>query len=111
VLVIAAIAGGDTDRLLRAVLAATVVAAVWLIIIFAAPSAVGLGDVRLFVLTAGLLGWTGWWAVLYGELVAFVLALLTAAVLALLSPSHRGHRIPVPMGPAILLGAALVCWL
>lgn len=111
ILIITATVNGEGDRLLRAVLAAAVVTAVWLALLFVAPSAFGLGDVRLFGLTGGLLGWASWWAVLYAELAAFLLAGVTALVLLLASPSHRRKRAPVPMGPAIVVGAMLVCWL
>ncbi len=111
VLVLTAIVDHEGDKLLRAVLAAAVVTAVWLALLLAAPSAFGLGDVRLFGLTAGLLGWSSWLAVLYGELAAFLLAGLLAAALLVGSPSHRRRRAPIPMGPAIIVGAMLVCWL
>lgn len=111
VLIATAIANGEGDRLLRAFLAAASVTAIWLVILFAAPSAFGLGDVRLFGLTAGLLGWASWWAVLYGELAAFLLAGAAAIALLVGSPAHRHRRAPVPMGPAIVVGAMIVCWL
>lgn len=110
VLVVAAIVNKEGDKLLRAGLAAAVVTAVWLALLFAAPSAFGLGDVRLFGLTGGLLGWSSWLAVLYGELAAFLLAGVVAAALLVGSRSHRRRGAPVPMGPAIVVGAMLVCW-
>jgi leader peptidase (prepilin peptidase)/N-methyltransferase len=110
-LTVAAISGGEWHRLLRAVLAAAVAAAGWLAVKFAAPAAVGLGDVRLFALTAGLLGWLSWWAVLYGEMVAFVLAGIMAVLMAVLAPRRPIRGQQVPLGPAIIVGALLVCWL
>ena len=76
---------GEPERLLRAILAAAVVGAVWFAVAFTAPSAMGLGDVRVAALAAGLLGWTSWSAVLAGQLAAFGLAAVTAA-----NPGH--HR-------------------
>ena len=73
---------GEPDRLLRAVLAAAVVGAGWFAVAFLAPSAMGLGDVRVAALAAGLLGWTSWSAVLAGQLAAFGLAVVTAGILA-----------------------------
>lgn len=110
-LTVAAISGGEWHRLFRAVLAVVVVAAGWLAVKFAAPTAVGLGDVRLFALTAGLLGWTSWSAVLYGEMVAFVLAGIMAFLMAVLGPRGPVRGRQVPLGPAIIVGALLVCWL
>ena len=107
----AAIGGGEWDRLGRAVLAAAVVAAGWLAVKFAVPAAVGLGDVRLFALTAGLLGWLSWWAVLYGEMAAFVVAGLLAGGMVVLAPRRPIRGRQVPLGPAIIVGALIVCWL
>jgi len=109
-LTVAAISGGEWHRLLRAVLAAAVVAAGWLAVKFAAPAAVGLGDVRLFALTAGLLGWLSWLAVLYGEMVAFVLAGIMAVLMIVPRPGQAIRGRQVPLGPAIIVGALLVCW-
>ena len=107
----AAISGGEWHQLLRAVLAAAVVAAGWLAVKFAAPTAVGLGDVRLFALTAALLGWLSWSAVLYGEMAAFILAGIMAALIAILGPRRPLWGRQVPLGPAIIVGALVVCWL
>lgn len=110
-LVVAAIVGGEWGRLLRAVLAAAVVTIGWLAVKFAAPAAVGLGDVRLFSLTGGLLGWLSWWAVLYGEMAAFVLAGIMAVLTVILAPGRPIRGRQLPLGPAIIVGALLVSWL
>lgn len=110
-LVVAAIVGGEWGRLLRAVLAAAVVTIGWLAVKFAAPAAVGLGDVRLFALTAALLGWLSWWAVLYGEMAAFVLAGIMAVLTVILTPRRPIRGRQIPLGPAIIVGALLVSWL
>jgi leader peptidase (prepilin peptidase)/N-methyltransferase len=111
VLVITGVCSGEADRLLRAGAAAAVVGAGWFLVVFAVPSAIGLGDVRLFTVTAGLLGWAGWSAVLTGQLVAFLFAGVTALAIAVARPRLRGRLMPVPMGPAILAAAFLTCWL
>ena len=110
-LTVAAIRSGEWDRFGRAVLAAAVVAAGWLAVKFAVPAAVGLGDVRLFALTAGLLGWLSWWAVLYGEMAAFLLAGIVAVGMVVLAPRRPLRGRQVPLGPAIIVGALIVCWL
>lgn len=105
-----AVATGEWDRLLRAALATAAVTAVWLAIALASPAAFGLGDVRLFALTGGLLGWTSWTAVLYAELAAFFFAGLTAVIVAVRSPRGGRRAERVPMGPAIFVGALVATW-
>lgn len=110
-LVATAAATGEWDRLLRAALATAAVTAVWLVVAIAAPTAFGLGDVRLFALTGGLLGWTSWTAVFYAELAAFLLAGLSAIIVVVTAPrgDRRGAR--VPLGPAIIAGTLLASWM
>ena len=69
----------------------------------------GLGDVRVAALTAGLLGWIGWSAVLTGQLSAMALAVVTAGIIAV--TGHVGRGVQVPMGPALIAGALVVTWL
>ena len=111
VLAEAALRNGAGDQLLRAVLAAAAVALFWLIVVFLAPAAMGLGDVRVLALSAGLLGWTSWTAVLYGQCLTFVLAAAIALGLAVFKPEQRGRRMPVPMGPAIIVATVIASWL
>ena len=73
---VSAVLAGEPERLLRAILAAAVVGAVWFAVAFTAPAAMGLGDVRVAALAAGLLGWTSWSAVLAGQLAALGLAVV-----------------------------------
>ena len=109
-LALAAIIAGEPDRLLRAVLAAAVVGGGWFTVAFLAPPAVGLGDVRVAALAAGLLGWTGWSSVLAGQLAAFLLATVTLAIIGATSPA-AGRAAQVPMGPARIVGALAAAWL
>lgn len=105
-----AIATGKPESLLRAVIAAAVVGAGWFTVAFVSPTAMGLGDVRVASLTAGLLGWMGWTAVLAGQILALGIATLTAGVIAV-TTSKRGRALQVPMGPALVLGALIAGWL
>src|SRR6476469_1200911 len=102
---------GEPDRLLRAVLAAAVVGTGWFAVAFLVPSALGLGDVRVAALAAGLLGWTSWSAVFTGQLATWGLAVVTAGVLVATRPRARGRGMQVPMGPALIVGAVLASWL
>jgi leader peptidase (prepilin peptidase)/N-methyltransferase len=110
VLVLAAVLAGEPDRSLRAVLAAAVVGGAWFAVAFLAPPAVGLGDVRVAALAAGLLGWTSWPNVLAGQLAAFGLAAVTAGIIAATTPA-AGRATQVPMGPALIVGALAAAWL
>ena len=96
-LALSAIVAGEPDRFLRAVLAAAVVGGAWFAVAFLAPPAVGLGDVRVAALAAGLLGWTSWTAVLAGQLAAFGLAAVTTGVIAATGP-RSGRAAQVPIG-------------
>lgn len=103
--VTAAVTGGWPD-LLRAALAAALVGAVWFGVAFLSPAAVGVGDIRVAALTAGLLGWLGWPAVLLGQLLASILGVVTAG--AMVAAGHRpAGGLRVPMGPALIGGAFL----
>jgi len=107
VLALSAVVTGEPGRLVRAMLATAVVGVVWFLIAFTAPAALGLGDVRLAALTAGMLGWIGWSAVLAGQVATIGLALATAGVIAV-SRTGLTRNTQVPMGPAFVLGTLLV---
>jgi len=96
-LAFAAVIAGEPDRLLRTFVAAAVVGGAWFTVAFLAPPAVGLGDVRVAALAAGLLGWTSWTAVLAGQLAAFGLAAVTTGVIAATGP-RSGRAAQVPIG-------------
>jgi leader peptidase (prepilin peptidase) / N-methyltransferase len=99
---------GDPHQLLRAIEAAALVGGLWFACAFAAPAALGLGDVRVASLSAALLGWHSWQRVLDGQLTTLLLSLLTAAAIAATRPERRSWRMPVPMGPALLAGTILI---
>ena len=111
VLITAALVLGEPDRLGRVLLAAAVVAAAYFLIAFAAPSAIGLGDVYVVGITSGLLGWSGWNHVLTGQLLIWLLSPVLAVAVALGRPQHRGWRMQVPMGPVFIAGSLIACWL
>jgi leader peptidase (prepilin peptidase) / N-methyltransferase len=108
--ILVAYAAGNAapHQLGRAIAAAVVVGGAWFALAFAMPRGLGLGDVRVVSIAAAVLGWHSWIRVLDGQLAVLLLSLLAAAILALRNPDLRGRRMPVPMGPALILGTILV---
>ncbi len=104
-LLVAALADRGTDALLRAVLGAAVLFAVFLLLALISPRGLGMGDVKLAGLVGLYLGWIGWGAVVVGAAAGFVIQALVAVVL--LAGRRIGLRGELPFGPALLLGAAL----
>lgn len=107
--VIGSVIAGDGSGLLRAAAGTAVIAGVTLTLRFFSPAAVGLGDVRVAALTAGLLGWVGWSTLWQAQVLIVLLGGVTGIVLWLGAPG-RGWRFAVPMGPAIILGSLLALW-
>lgn len=91
--------------LLRAVLAALVCGAGFLLLALARPTGLGMGDVKLAVLLGAWLGWLGWGAVALGVLAAFVLGGIAGLVLIIAGRATRTTAIA--FGPWLLLGAAV----
>jgi leader peptidase (prepilin peptidase)/N-methyltransferase len=110
VLVAATVSTHDFAGLVRAGLAVLVVGAGWFLLAFAAGGGIGLGDVRLAALLAGLLGWLGWAALMRAQIAIIVLVMVTATVVALVRPELRGRDMPVPLGPALVVGTLAMCW-
>jgi len=110
VLAIESITGGHPAALLRAVAAAATIGAISFAIRFLSPPALGMGDVRVATLTAGLLGWTSWATLWQGQVLIALLGGLTAIGLRISTPTP-GLRFAVPMGPAIFVGSLLALWL
>jgi leader peptidase (prepilin peptidase)/N-methyltransferase len=97
-------AGGGGAAWLRALLAGGAVA-----FVFAASTVLlgrrgfGLGDAKLVLSSAAVLGWFGWGAVFLGLMVAFVVAALTSVVLLVAGRVRwSGH---LPFGPFLILGS------
>jgi leader peptidase (prepilin peptidase)/N-methyltransferase len=105
-LLVAALADGAWDALLRAVLGAAALFVAYLALALVSPGGLGMGDVKLAALLGLYLGWLGWTAVVLGALAGFVVQALIALVL--LATRRIGLRGELPFGPAMLAGAALV---
>lgn len=108
ILAATALLAHDPRRLLDSLIIAAAIGGGWLSWALLSPAAVGLGDVRLAAVSGLLLGWQSWHRALDAQLVTFLLALLTAAVLAVARPQRRGRRMPVPMGPALVAATILL---
>ena len=105
-LLLPAVADGAWDALLRAVLGAAALFAVYLALALVSPGGLGMGDVKLAALVGLYLGWLGWAAVVLGALAGFVVQAVVA--LGLLATRRIGLRGELPFGPAMLAGAAVV---
>ena len=104
-LAIAALADGAWTALLRAVLGAAALFAVYLVLAVISPSGLGMGDVKLAAVLGLFLGWLGWGAVLVGAVAGFVVQAVLALVLLALGRVRRDSDLP--FGPAMLVGAGL----
>jgi len=99
----AALAQHDLAALGRALLAATAVAAVFLLLALASPLSLGLGDVKLAGLLALHLGFLGWGELVLGLFAGFVVGAVVAV--ALLARRRASWRSDVAFGPSLLAGA------
>lgn len=89
-----------TPDLLRALLAAVILFAVYLILALISPGAIGMGDVKLAAPIGLYLGYLGWTHLLYGGLLGFILnGLVTLVVVAV---KGRNNAAEVAHGPSML---------
>ena len=104
-LAVAAVADGSWTALVRAVLGAAVLFAVFLVLAVLSPSGLGMGDVKLAAVLGLFLGWLGWGVVLLGAVAGFVVQAVLALVLLAIGRVRRDSDLP--FGPAMLVGAAV----
>ncbi|WP_347754161.1 prepilin peptidase [Agrococcus sp. ProA11] len=102
---IAGLVTGDPGAMLRAALGAAILWSGYLLMAFAYPRGMGMGDVKLAGVIGMALGWLGWPELAVGAFAAFLLGGLFALVLALLGRVGRGSGIP--FGPWMLAGAGV----
>ncbi len=105
-LLLPGLADGAWVALLRAVLGAAALFAVYLVLALLSSGGLGMGDVKLAALLGLYLGWLGWAALVLGALAGFVVQAVVAV--GLLAARRIGLRGELPFGPAMLAGAALV---
>ncbi|MDO9377441.1 MAG: prepilin peptidase [Nocardioidaceae bacterium] len=94
---------GEVEALLRAVVAGTVLGALFLALAVAKPGGMGLGDVKLAVVIGAVLGYVSYPVVVVGLFAAFLLGTLAGAVLIV--ARRAGRRSLLPFGPALVVGA------
>ena len=102
-LVIAALAHGDADPLVRAGIGAAALGAFYFVLWFAYPAGMGFGDVKLAPTLGALLGWVSYGALAVGAFGGFFLGGLFGIGVIVLG--RGGRKSKVPFGPFMLLGA------
>jgi leader peptidase (prepilin peptidase) / N-methyltransferase len=104
-LLLASLGVGDLGRLVRGLLAAVAVGALFLGLALVSPRGMGLGDVKLAPTLGLALGWLSWPAVAVGLFSAFLLGgLIGLGAMAVL---HLGRKALLPFGPSLAAGALL----
>lgn len=91
------------ERIGTAVVAAGLVLTAYLIVALLPRGGLGLGDVKLAAVLAGILGFAGWPAVLIGLAAPHLIN--GPVALAMLLTGRADRRRPLPFGPALLIGA------
>ncbi|WP_127792186.1 A24 family peptidase [Agromyces sp. LHK192] len=102
-LVVAAAFSGEWMSFLSAVLGGAAMFAAYLLLALIAPSAMGMGDVKLAGVIGMLLGWFGITAWVVGLIGAFAIGGVVAVVA--LATRRVGLRGSIPFGPSMLAGA------
>src|SRR5215213_5988056 len=104
-LLLPAVAAGEWDAYLRAVLGALALFALYFALAFSYPAGMGFGDVKLAGVLGLYLGWLGWGELAVGAFLGFLLG--GAWGVALLLARRASRKSAIPFGP-FMLGGALV---
>ncbi|MGC5616929.1 prepilin peptidase [Georgenia sp. Z1491] len=108
-LVAASVTAGAPAALMQAAAGSLVPAGVLYVVALVTPGGVGLGDVKLLLLIGAWLGYLSVPAATVGPVLGIVLGGLHSIGAVLVGRANlRSH---VPLGPSLLLGAALATWL
>ena len=102
-LLVASLGLGDLGRLGRALVAALLVGAAFLVLLLVSPRGLGMGDVKLAPTLGLALGWLSWPAVAVGLFSAFLLGGL--AGLAAIAVLRLSRKALIPFGPWLAAGA------
>lgn len=101
-LVLAGVVEGQTDDLVRALIAGVVVLLAFVLLHVINASGMGMGDVKLAGPLGMLLGWISWQAVMWGIFLGFATAALWSIGLLITKRATRSSHIA--FGPFMLLG-------
>jgi leader peptidase (prepilin peptidase)/N-methyltransferase len=104
-LLVASVGLGDLGRLVRGLLAAAAVGALFLALALISPRGMGLGDVKLAPTLGLALGWLSWGTVAVGVFAGFLLGALAGLAAILLLGLTRKSLLP--FGPWLVSGALL----
>jgi leader peptidase (prepilin peptidase) / N-methyltransferase len=99
----AAIVGGETQRILPAVIGMAASVLFYGIMAFVYPGGMGLGDVKLAGVIGMLLGYFGWAQLAVGSIAAFVLGAVFGVALIVIR--RAGRKSGIPFGPWMIAGA------
>jgi leader peptidase (prepilin peptidase) / N-methyltransferase len=100
---IAALAEGQLEPFVRAVLGGLVLFGFYLVLALISPSGLGFGDVKLAGVLGLYLGWLGWGVLFVGAFLGFLAGALVS--IALLATRRAGRKSTIPFGPSMLVGA------
>ncbi|WP_377010183.1 prepilin peptidase [Cryobacterium melibiosiphilum] len=98
-----ALALGEPQRLLGALIGGAALFALYLLLALIYPGGMGLGDVKLAGVLGLYLGWLGWGELFVGAFGAFLLGGLFGVIL--LAFRKAGRKSSIPFGPWMLAGA------
>ncbi|MBG6055651.1 leader peptidase (prepilin peptidase)/N-methyltransferase [Salinibacterium sp. CAN_S4] len=99
----AALTVGDVGALIRLAAGGAIFFVFYLVLAFAYPGGMGLGDVKLAGVIGIFLGFLGWEQLIVGAAAAFILGGIASAVLIIIRKA--GRRSGIPFGPWMLGGA------
>jgi leader peptidase (prepilin peptidase) / N-methyltransferase len=99
----AAVVGGETWRILPAVIGMAASVVFYGIMAFVYPGGMGLGDVKLAGVIGMLLGYLGWAQLAVGSIAAFVLGAVFGVTLIVIR--RAGRKSGIPFGPWMITGA------
>lgn len=99
----------DLAALGRAAASSLLLSASLLVIRWISRGGMGLGDVKLALVTGFFLGYGGWSTLVFGTFAAFFIACIVG--LSLIFFKRAGRKTRIPFGPFMLLGAWLAYWI
>lgn len=99
----ASLLSGDWDAILRALIGALAVGAIYFILAIAIPGGMGFGDVKLAPSLGLALAWLGWPHLVVGVIAGFLVGGFVGVGLIIARRAKRGSRIA--FGPWMIVGA------